>query len=145
MVHLRSNALAKTILKICDVVRYNCETFRARTDLLHVDAVAGAAEYQTCLHRLGKAFGLERDFFLVLAREVDEMVVLGTNKERNGCFVETPALAIPFLDGVQSAFAGEIKHKEDRNGVIADEWQHIDELALATKIPDGECDLRVAN
>lgn len=132
-------------MKIYGVISKDSEFLQRQTDLLHIDAVAGAAKNQTGLHRFGKSLGLERDLLLILAGEVDEMVILRANKKWNSRFVEAPTLAIPFLDGVQSAFAGKIKHEKDCNGIIADEWQHINELALATKIPDGERDLRIAN
>jgi hypothetical protein len=38
------------------------------------------------------------DLFLLLAREVYKMVVLGANKERDGGLVEASPLPIPLLD-----------------------------------------------
>ena len=71
------------------------------------------------------------------------MVILGADQERNSCLVESTALPVPFLDGIQCALAGEVKHKQNRNGVIAHKRKHIDEFALTAQIPDRESDLRV--
>lgn len=130
-------------------------------DLLDIDAVAGAAEYQACFHRLSKPFGLpivstlgegfsvsaylNGYLLLILAREVNEMVILCSNEERNGRLVESPALAVPFLDRVQSALPGEIKHEQDSNGVVAHQWKHVHELSLTAKVPNREGDLRIAD
>lgn len=81
------------------------------TDLLHIDAVTSAAEDQAGLHRLCESFGLEGDLLLVFAREIDKVIILGSNKEWDGCLVEAPTLAVPFFDGVQSALSGEIEHE----------------------------------
>jgi hypothetical protein len=83
------------------------------------------------------------DLFLLLAREVDEMVVLGADKERNGGLVEASPLPVPLLDGVQGAFPCQVEHEEYGDGIVAHEWQHVDELALTAKIPDREGDFCV--
>ena len=88
---------------------------------------------------------LNGNLLLVLAREIHKMVVLGADQERNGCFVKPTALAVPLLDGVESALAREIKHEEDGHGVVADKWQHVDEFALASQVPNREGDFRVAD
>ena len=64
------------------------------------------------------------------------MVVLGADQERNGSLVETSALAVPFLDRIERALSGQVKHEEYGNGIVADEGEHVDEFALASKIPD---------
>ena len=48
------------------------------------------------------------------------MVILGANQERNGCLIETSTLAVPFLDRIESALSGQVKHEEYGNGVVAD-------------------------
>ena len=57
MVHLRSNAFERTILKICDVVSLSLqEKLRGKeVYLLDIDAVTRAAEYETCSHSFGEA------------------------------------------------------------------------------------------
>jgi hypothetical protein len=53
MVHLRSNALESTILKICvsvNIMRWAIELIK--THLLHVDAVTGTAKDEASLHGL---------------------------------------------------------------------------------------------
>lgn len=71
------------------------------------------------------------------------MIVLCADQEWYGGLVKASSLAIPFLDRVQGALAGEVEHEEDGHGVVADKGKHVDELALASKIPDGEGDLGV--
>ena len=130
--------------------------------LLHVDAVAGAAEDETGFHRLGEslclAWGLAwqgqlvvearyliRDFLLLFSREIDKVVVLCADQERYRGLVKASALAIPLLYGVEGALASQVEHEQNGNGVVADERQHVDKLALAAEIPDGEGDLGVPN
>lgn len=118
---------------------------RGSTYLLHIDAMAGTGKDQRCLHRFGEAFRLHADLFLFFTWEVDEMVVLGADEERDGSLVEATPLAVPFLDGIEGRFAGEIKHEEDGDSIVADQRQHVDELPLAAEIPDGEGDFGVAD
>lgn len=73
------------------------------------------------------------------------MIVLGPDQERYGGLVEASPLSVPFLDGVECAFPGEVEHKQDSDGIIADQWQHVDELSLPAKIPDGEGNFRVSD
>lgn len=73
------------------------------------------------------------------------MVVLRTDEERNSRFVEATALPVPFLDGIQCAFAGKIKHEQYGHCVIANKGEHVDEFSLAAEIPDRECDFRIAD
>ena len=113
--------------------------------LLHVDTVAGAAEDETGFHGLGESLCLIRDFLLLLSRKVDKVVVLCADQEGYRGLVKASSLAVPFLDGVEGALAGQIEHEQDGDGVVADERQHVDKLALATEIPDGEGDFRVPN
>lgn len=120
---------------------------------LDIDAMARATEYQAGSHRFRKPSGLEpisarqlhdlsrntdlvRDLFLVLSWKVHEMVVFRPDEERNSRLVETSPLPIPFLDRVQSTLASEVEHEQDGNGVVADQWQHIDEFPLPAEIPD---------
>lgn len=59
MVHLRSKALERTILKICEGGEQQPTEWEKWTGyLLHVDAVTRAAEDETGLHRLGESFCL---------------------------------------------------------------------------------------
>lgn len=112
---------------------------------MHIDTVACAAEDQRCSHSLCEPACLVRNFLLVFPWKVDEMVVLGTNQYRNGCLVKPPSLAIPLLDAVECALSRQVEHEEDSNSIVANQRQHVDELALAAKIPNAECDFRVAD
>lgn len=49
------------------------------SDLLNIDAVAGAAEDQAGFHSPRKPFGLYRNLLLVLAREIDKMIIFCAN------------------------------------------------------------------
>lgn len=71
------------------------------------------------------------------------MVILGANQDGNSCLVETPALTVPLLDAVESTLARQVEHEKDGYRVVADEGQHVDELALAAQIPDTEGDFGV--
>lgn len=113
--------------------------------LLHIDAVTCTRKDQTRFHGFGESFGLQTDFLLLFAREVDEMVVFGADEERDGGLVEASALSVPFFDAVECGFACEIEHEEDGDGVVAHEWQHVDEFSLASQIPDGEGDFCVSD
>ena len=122
--------------------------------LLHVDAVACAAEYQACSHCLCEASSLRkpaisrrqgcrsdvahlrRYFFLLLSGEVDEVVIFCTDQQWNGCLVEPSTLAVPFFDGIEGALSGQIKHEEYGDCVVANQGEHVDEFTLASKIPD---------
>ena len=130
--------------------------------LLNVDAVTGTAEDETCSHGFCEASCLDAisstpqdmletgpyliaDLLLVFSWEVDKMIVLCANQERDSRLVEASSLSVPFLDTVQGRFAGEVEHEEDSHCIIADEREHIDELSLPTEIPYGECDFSVAD
>lgn len=63
---------------------------------------------------------LGRDLLLFLLWKIDEVVVLGPDQEGDGRLVEPTPLPIPFLDGVQCAFARQIEHEQDRYCVVAD-------------------------
>jgi hypothetical protein len=71
------------------------------------------------------------------------MIVLGTDQERDCSLVEAAPLAVPLFDRVQCALPGQVEHEEYGHGIVADQRQHVHELALATKIPDGEGDFGV--
>ena len=73
------------------------------------------------------------------------MVVLCADQEWDGGLVEASSLPVPLLDGVESALPRQVKHEEYRNGVIADQRQHVDELALASQISVGEGDFCVSD
>jgi len=73
------------------------------------------------------------------------VVVLCTDKNWDCCLVEPSPLSIPLLDAIQCTLAGEIKHEEDGNCVVAHERQHVDKLSLATEIPDRKGDFRVTD
>ncbi len=49
------------------------------------------------------------------------MVILCADQERNGRLIETSTLAVPFLDRIECALSGEVKHEEYSNGIVADE------------------------
>lgn len=55
---------------------------------------------------------LRRNLLLLLPRKVDEVVVFGAYQQRNGRLVEASALTVPFFDGIESAFACEVEHKQ---------------------------------
>lgn len=111
--------------------------------LLHIDAVAGAAKDQARLHGLCKAFRLQTNLLLLFLWEIDKVVVFCADEKRDCGLVEAPALAVPLLDGIEGALAGEVEHEEDCDGVVADEGQHVDEFALAAQIPYGEGDFGI--
>lgn len=73
------------------------------------------------------------------------MVVLCADEEGDGGLVEASPLPVPLLDGVEGALAGQVEHEEDGDGVVADERQHVDKLALASEVPDGEGDFCVSD
>lgn len=73
------------------------------------------------------------------------MVVLGPHQDWNCRFIEPSALTIPFLDTVQGALTSKVEHKEDSDGVIANQGEHVDEFALTTQVPNGEGNLCVAD
>lgn len=85
------------------------------------------------------------NLLLVLNGKVDKMVVLCADEDGNGRLVEASALAVPLLDAVEGALSRQVKHEEDGDGVVANEGQHVDKLALAAQVPDGKGDFRVAN
>lgn len=93
---------------------------------------------------LGKTH-LVGNFLLVLDWKVDEMIVLCADENGNGRLVEASSLSVPLLDAVESTLASQIKHEENGHGVVADQRQHIDKLALTAQIPDGKSNLRVAD
>lgn len=88
---------------------------------------------------------LNRNLLLVFAREIDKMVILCANQERDGGLVEPPALAVPFLDRIESALPGEIEHEQNGNSVVTHQRKHVDKLPLATKIPDRKGNFRIAD
>lgn len=71
------------------------------------------------------------------------MIVLGTDKKRDGSFIEASALAVPLFYAVQSGFSGKVEHEQDCDSIIADKGQHIHEFPLSTKIPNREGDLSI--
>ena len=71
------------------------------------------------------------------------MVVLCADQDRNSRLVEATTLAVPLLDAVQSTFPRQVEHEQDGDSIVADERQHIHELALSAQIPDAEGNLRV--
>ena len=71
------------------------------------------------------------------------MIVFGSDKEGDCCFVEATSLAVPFLDRVQGALSRKVEHEQNGDGVIADKWKHVDEFALTAEIPDRERDFCV--
>ena len=107
--------------------------------------MTSATKNQTRLHRLREPSGLQADLLLLLAREIDEMVVLGADEEGDGGFVEAPALAVPLFDAVEGGLAREVEHEEDGDGVVADEGEHVDEFSLPAQVPDAEGDFGVAD
>jgi hypothetical protein len=88
---------------------------------------------------------LIRNLLLLFPGEVDKVIVLCADQKRDCSLVETSSLPVPFLDGVQCAFACQVKHEEYCNSIVADQWQHVDEFTLTTQIPNGESNLGVAD
>lgn len=114
-------------------------------DLLHIDTVRSATKYQCGTHRLGESSSLVGYFLLLFAGEIDEVVILGAHEDWNSGLVEASTLPIPFLNAVKGALASEVKHEQDGNRIVANQGKHVDELALATQVPDAEGDLGVAD
>lgn len=81
---------------------------------------------------------------LIFSGEIDKMIIFCADQERYGGLVETSSLPVPFLDAVEGGFAGEVEHEQNGHGVVADQWQHVDEFTLATQVPNRECDFGVA-
>jgi len=105
--------------------------------------VASAGKDQASLHGFCEPLGLETDLFLLFSGEVNKVVVFGTDKEWDSGLVESATLPVPLLDRIKGTFARKVEHEEYGDGIIADQGQHVDELALASQIPDGECDFGV--
>lgn len=136
MVHFRSKALDSTILNIYHgSVRLKPPPTKWVAYLLNIDAVTGAAEYQTGTHRFSKTSGLLTDLLLIFLGEIDKMIILCADEERNRSLVETSALSVPFFDAVERRLSRQVEHEQNGNGVIAHERKHVDELPLATQIP----------
>jgi hypothetical protein len=99
------------------------------------------------LHRPSKFPRLLRDLLLVFPREIYKVVILCPHQERDRSLeppisqpgpphnippvthrkriahlIESPSLPVPFLDAVESALPRQVKHEEDRDGVVAHEW-----------------------
>lgn len=115
------------------------------THLLHIDAMTRAGKDQRRLHGLGEAARLSADLFLLLLGEVDKVVILGADQKGDGGLVEAASLPVPLLDAVEGGFPRQIEHEKDGDGVVADERQHVDELALAAQVPDAEGDFGIAD
>lgn len=64
------------------------------------------------------------------------MVIFCANKERNGSLVEASTLSVPLFDAVEGRFSSKVEHKEDGDCIIANEGEHVNELALTTEIPN---------
>jgi hypothetical protein len=119
--------------------------------LLDIDAVARATEDEAgahgfceptslddgsvCVARLYGLTYLSADFFLVFSREIDKMVIFGSNQEWYSGLVKAPSLSIPFFDAVERGLSCQVEHKKDRHGIVANERKHVDELALSTQVP----------
>lgn len=88
---------------------------------------------------------LIRDLLLVFSRKIDKVVIFGADQERDGSFIESPALSVPLLNAVEGALPREVEHEENGHGVVAHQGQHIHKLPLAAKVPDGEGDLGIAD
>jgi hypothetical protein len=88
---------------------------------------------------------LSTDLFLIFSWEVDEVIVLCSDQEGYSGLVEAATLSVPLFDTVQRRLPRQVEHEENRYRIIADQWQHIDELPLPTQIPYRESDLSVPN
>lgn len=97
--------------------------------------MARTAKDKASSHRLREPSGLIADLLLIFSREVNEVIVFRADQERDGRLVEASSLSIPFFDTVECGFAGQVEHEEDGDGVVADEWKHVDEFALTAEIP----------
>ena len=78
---------------------------------------------------------LVRYFFLILTREIDEVVIFSAHQKRDSRLIETSTLTIPLFNRVQCTFPGEIKHEQYCYRVVANKRQHIDKFSLASQIP----------
>jgi len=89
MVHFKSNAFDKTILKIY------VNSVVGKSYLLNVDGVTGGTEDETGFHGMCKSSSLSVrhsfstetyllcDFLLVFSREIDEMIEFCAHQKRN--------------------------------------------------------------
>ena len=75
------------------------------------------------------------DLFLILNWEGHKLIIFRTDQKGYRGLVEASALPIPFLNAIQGALASQVEHEQDRNGVVADKGEHVDEFALTTQIP----------
>jgi hypothetical protein len=75
---------------------------------------------------------LVRDLFLFFTRKVDKVIVLCADQEWYRCLVEATSLAVPLLDGVQCALPRQVEHEQYGHSIVANQGQHVYELALAT-------------
>lgn len=107
--------------------------------------MTGTGKDESGSHRLGKTSRLIGNFLLILDWKIDKVVVLCADQNGNCRLVETATLSIPLLDAVESALAREVKHEEDGDGIIANQREHIDKLALTAKVPDGKGNFGVAD
>lgn len=71
------------------------------------------------------------------------MVVFRSNQEWDGRLVESSSLSVPFFDAIERALPRQVEHEQDRNGIVAHQRQHIDELPLPSQIPNRKGDLGV--
>lgn len=84
------------------------------------------------------------DLFLIFSWEIDKLIVLSADQERNGSLVEASTLSVPLFDAIEGRFSSQVEHEEDGDGIIAHEGQHVDKFALTTQIPDGECNFCIS-
>lgn len=146
MVHFKSKAFDRTILKIYTTRQQRVKEHRdSEHHLLNIDTVTCAAKDKTGAHGFCKPPCLVANLFLIFSGKVDEVVVLGANQEGNSCLVEAATLSVPLLYAVESRLPCEIEHEENGDGIVADQWKHVDELSLPTKIPYREGDLGVTD
>ena len=106
--------------------------------------MARAAKYEACPHSLGKSPCLVRNLLLFFSREIDKMVVLCPDEERDGGLVEAPTLPVPLFDRVERALPRQVKHEENGHGVVANQGQHVDKLTLAAEVPNRKGDFSVS-
>lgn len=71
------------------------------------------------------------------------MIIFCADKKGDCSLVEASSLPIPLFDRVEGALPRKVEHEEDSYCIVAYKGQHVDELALASKIPDREGNLGV--
>lgn len=145
MVHFRSNALERTILKIFWTLILWLVLLKMR--LARIAFAKRRAWEISQLEDLDSRHArgyLIADLFLIFSWEIDKVVIFGADEERDGSLIKSSTLSVPLFDTVEGGFPSQVEHEEDGDGIVADERQHVDEFPLTTEIPNRKSDLCVS-